>query len=100
MKEIAGFNITEYEWSEVRNSAHSANAQLSEVIDNLNPSVEYKIYEANYQYGDLILDEGQLMLPTSDGLCVPLEDSLIPDFLKKALSYSSAPIGLILSTGH
>lgn len=97
MKEIAGLNIIEYEWSEVRNNAHSVNAQLAEVIDNLNPSAEYKIYEASYQYGDLVLDEGQLMLPTSDGLCVPLEDSLIPDFLKKSLSYSSAPIGLILS---
>ncbi|OGT41486.1 MAG: hypothetical protein A3F13_03510 [Gammaproteobacteria bacterium RIFCSPHIGHO2_12_FULL_40_19] len=97
MTRIEGLNITEYQWNDVRNDVCNVNAHLAEIIDALNPSAEYKIFEANYNYGDLVLDEGMLMLPTSDGRCVSLEDSTIPETLKKSLSYSSAPIGLIMS---
>lgn len=97
MTRIEGLNITEYQWNDVRNDVCNVNAHLAKIIDALNPSAEYKIFEANYNYGDLVLDEGLLMLPTSDGHCVSLENSIIPEALKKSLSYSSAPIGLIMS---
>lgn len=97
MKRIKNLNVIECEWNEVRDSVYEVNSDLAEVADKLNPNSEYKVYEASYNYGDLILDEGLLTLPTSDGFTVPLEDALVPGYLKKSLSYSSAPIGVIIS---
>src|SRR3989338_9521291 len=97
MKRVKNLNVIEYEWHEIRDSVHEVNAELAKIADQLNPNSDYKLYEASYNYGDLILDEGVLTLPTSDGLTVPLENSAVPEQLKKSLSYSSAPIGVIMS---
>lgn len=97
MKRVKNLNVIEYEWHEIRDNVHEVNAELANIVDQLDPNSDYKLYEASYNYGDLILDEGVLTLPTSDGLTVPLENSAVPEQLKKSLSYSSAPIGVIMS---
>jgi hypothetical protein len=95
MKQIDNLNILEYQWNEIRNSVMEVNQELAQVIDDLNPDSEYKIFEASYRYGDLILNEGRFFLPLKNGSTVPLEHRDVPTHLKKNLQYSSAPIGLI-----
>ena len=48
MKRIKNLNVIECEWNEVRDSVYEVSSDLADVIDKLNPSSEYKVYEASY----------------------------------------------------
>lgn len=84
-------------WKEARSLVKQSNPDLAEVIDELSPSDEYKLYKARYRWGEAILEKGRLNLPRVTRGVVPLDDPNLDSHYAKALSYTHAmPLGLVL----
>ena len=59
-------------WPEVRDKVAQLNPELAVTIDNLSDNQSHALYEAQYYYGDKIVDNGILQ--------VRHEDELISDY--------------------
>lgn len=88
--------IQEFCWCDVCDRVAQVHPALADVINAWNPSSHYKLYHATYHYGDTIFKANTLNLPNGHGT-VPITSSEVPASLKDALSYSSFPVGIILS---
>ncbi len=74
------------EWKDVRSRVSSINKELADIIDDLSPNKKYKLIKAKYSFGDLIVKNGKLYLPSED-----------IDKIKSQLSYAPIPLSLILN---
>jgi len=83
-------------WSKARKYLHNINKELTEIIDTWGPGEDFGFYKATYRYGDLLLDEGKVCLPLSNGELILLSDNRVPKKIKEDLSYSSFPISIPL----
>jgi hypothetical protein len=91
-------------WKEVREEVSQKNPELAKIIDDLNPSSKYPLYELTFPFGAEILKNGILQLPTmSDDDKVdtaPFNDSrYFSNELQEQLGYNSGsnPVALILN---
>lgn len=82
-------------WNDIRQEVKQLDAKLFEIIESIQPSSELTIYEATYQYGDIIYDDYQVHLPQKQGQSVPLNSEHISDELRQALSYQPMPLSLV-----
>jgi len=88
--------ISEVGWESVRTSVLAANEDFAHLVDAWQIPKSFKFYKASYAFGQKISNKGALNLPTKDGSVVSLHSDIVPSSLKRALNYSSLPIGFIL----
>jgi len=86
-------------WDQVRNDVLAVEPELAKIIDAVNPNKEFKLIEACYAYGDLIVKNGLAQLPTSQGL-IPITSPELSTEVKELLSYSSIPLFLTLENDN
>ncbi len=85
-------------WQDARAEIKQACAEVASLIDALDPAKKYPLIKARYNFGDKIVENGLLNLPTESGQLLPITDSRIPDFARKVLDYSPVPLGIL--TNH
>jgi hypothetical protein len=93
----SNLDIIKVTWSEIRSKVIEVNPALAEVVDAREMPPGAALYRARYQYGQKIANKGALNLPTKDGTVVNLHSDIVPHELSNDLSYSSLPIGVILT---
>lgn len=82
-------------WKDVRQEVK--NAELVRIIDNLDPGKKLRFLRLQYSYGSTIVHEGNIQIPIERDKCVPLQDPLVPSYVKELLNYSTIPLGLLLN---
>jgi hypothetical protein len=89
--------FVESRWKDVRESVHKLNPKLSHIIDELNPSDKFTFYRIKYNFGDEILQNAGLYLPTKSGL-ISIKDSRVDTHIQDNLGYNfgSNPVGMLL----
>lgn len=89
--------LQELTWTEIRDDVLRVNPELAAIIDQINPDNRFKLIKATYSYGDLIIDNGVLCLPTQAEKTIPITDSQFTNHpLIKKLTYSTIPLSLAL----
>jgi hypothetical protein len=87
-------------WKEVRDQVAAVNKQLANVIDECNPTDNFKLIKASYIYGDIIVNQGVVNFPVElDGL-QPLNNVNLPKTIKSLLSYQTIPLFLTLKNDN
>lgn len=94
------FAVDVVEWSEIRNEVKKVNPELGRIIDQISPDKKHKLLKARYKFGDKIVDEGKLNLPTLHGEIVPIDSPYVSTALKNYLDYSAIPLSLILEKSN
>lgn len=87
-------------WQAARHLVQDKQPKLANIIDQINPGSEYKLYQVNYDYGNEILKDGLLQLPNEHGkLSLITDHESFPQQLYADLSYNqcSNPVTLTLS---
>lgn len=87
--------LKEQTWSDVRDEVLKVSPELAQVIDNLSPNKKLTFIRAKYHFGDLILDEGKLQLPSDNGKLISLAEHPEKNMVAK-LSYSKIPLFVTL----
>lgn len=90
-----------FSWKQIREDVIQVAPELGAIIDNINPSDDYKLIKATYSYGDLIINNGVLGLPDNQGKVIPITDTSSNNkFFAEALSYSPIPLFLTLEKSN
>lgn len=84
-------------WNNVREDVRAVNPVLFHSIEKIEPNKNLSFIKARYPYGTLIIDQGVIHLPTKNGSILPLDNPGISTELRKKLSYSPIPLGLLLN---
>lgn len=82
-------------WADVRSEVVAANKELASIIDSISPNSSYKFVRANYAYGDLIVKNGTLQLPTHEAPVSLGHQNIHPE-INDQLSYGNIPLMLSL----
>lgn len=88
-------NIEELKWDDVQHDIRHANPSLAEILEQFEPKPTF--IKARYQFGNNILNQGEIHLPTANGDTVPLNSNDVPASIRKKLGYSYVPMALIMS---
>ena len=83
-------------WPDIREAISQVNQDFAEHVDALNPGKDFQLLCARYYYGEPILENGVLQIPSKHGL-KPLSESGLDAKLIDSLSYSHIPMGLALN---
>ncbi len=92
-------DIEEMAWDKARSLIEPFNPSLVNVVDEISPGNEYKLYKASYPFGVKIIDKNESFLPLDNGDLISFNDPLLPTNLRKNLSYNptiSNPVGIVL----
>lgn len=83
-------------WADVR--LKIKDEELRAIIDGIAPGDDLSLYQVNYHYGDYILDQSELYVPSPAGELVPLLSDDIPKPLQEefAYNYYSNPVTIVL----
>ncbi|MBI2785432.1 MAG: hypothetical protein HYX60_03645, partial [Legionella longbeachae] len=86
-------------WKEIKEKIKEANIEFFNLVDKLNPGLDFPLYELNFPYGEIIGDEISQFIPLHDLGLVRLSDPQIPPDINKHLGYgrNSSPMGMILT---
>lgn len=87
-------------WRDIRNEVAAVNPELASILDEIDPSDEYKLVKANYRYGDLVVKTGQAQIAAQDGHLAPTTSDKINTRVRKLLSYSPIPLFLTLQNDN
>ncbi|NCX94623.1 MAG: hypothetical protein EBX40_08100, partial [Gammaproteobacteria bacterium] len=82
-----------------REFVKAVNPELFEIIDAWNPPSDYKLYKMAYHYGDNVIQNGELQIPGQGQTAAPQQAKLLAQ-IKKDLSYSHVPLGLLIENGQ
>lgn len=84
-------------WPEVRDKVAQLNPELAAAIDNLSDNQSHALYEAQYYYGDKIVDNGILQVRHEDEL-IAITHPSIPKDIYEDLAYNehSNPVTFVL----
>lgn len=86
-------------WEDIRNDVYVVNPTIAKIIDEANPCKHFKLIEASYAYGDLILKDGLAQLPTPEKL-IPSNSTELNTETKALLSYRNIPLFLTLENDN
>ncbi len=86
-------------WDQIRGDVLAVEPELTKIIDTVNPDKNFKLIEACYAYGDLIVKDGLAQLPTPQGL-IKITDSTLSAEIRESLSYSCIPLFLTLENDN
>ena len=81
-------NIKKLYWADVRSKIKKINASLANEIDEISPPDDCFFFEAEFHFGDLLLERGSWYLPTEDGQTLSLADPKMPKKITQALNYN------------
>ena len=88
-------------WQEVREEVFKVNSELAGIIDEINPDESYKLVISEYLYGDIIIKNGVLQLPSKKGdKLISIYDTDVDKKIIQELSYKSMPLFLVLSKSN
>lgn len=90
--------LEELSWKQVQEEVKCVAPELASIIDKISPNDNYKLIRATYTYGDLIVNEGMLQLPDSQGKIHPITS--LSDSLAHKLTYSPIPLFLTLEKAN
>ena len=98
MKEYKQLAVAQLTWQEAREKTKKVNPEFTQLIDELNPGPDCKLYLARYPYGAQFLNSGEFFLPKREGGLIPFVDESIPSDLKESLSYNlnTNPVAMVL----
>ncbi len=89
--------IEEMTWEQARELPSVKCSDFREIIDEIDPPATFKIFKLSYPFGATILDtNAKLHIPFSLKTTHPIDHHSVPDYLKKALSYSKMPLGAVV----
>lgn len=84
-------------WDQARPDIAAANSQFADVIDQLNLEKKHRILKVCYPYGQHILQQGQFLLPNSQGEFVTCNDPSLPIDVAAAFDYiHTIPLAVVL----
>ena len=86
-------------WQDIREKVRILNPEFADIIDKINPDKNYPLIQASYNFGDLIIKDGETFLPTEKGL-ISLNDPNQPKVIGKELAYTSIPLFLTLENSN
>lgn len=95
-------NLSILTWKDVAEDVRKVNSALANEIDALDPDDSYKIIRARYRYGQFVLKDGVLCLPTNDGKSLEVDKYCEINPSLKAVPLNAEnefgmPMGLTLS---
>jgi hypothetical protein len=93
-----GTFLKELTWRDVRNDLKLVNPTLAKIIDQLDPSPEYKLFKASFPFGKKIIQDGKFLVPINGQLSIPLGDKLVNAHINQQLGYNmnTNPVSVIL----
>lgn len=99
LKQAVDQPIKKVYWQDIRNAIEQCDPHCAKLIDTLDPDEKLPFYLTRYQYGDMIVKQGQSYLPLPNGKLVHLRDSQLDKELQRDLSYSgnALPAGIVLN---
>lgn len=89
-------------WSEVRDELRSHSKDFVDIIDKIAPEdTKYRLYKLSYHFGNHIIKDGKLCLPTSDKKSVPFDSSHVPKSVFNDLAYNdlTCPSMIVMKNG-
>lgn len=88
----------ELTWASLRPAMMALNPELGAIFDALSPTDQYTFFKFKYQYGDQLLRQTELYLPTTSGGLISMSRPSVSRRLKESLSYNfgSNPVGMLL----
>jgi hypothetical protein len=91
-------NLTAIGWEDVKDEFRKLNKELADIIDDLEPSKNLRLYRARYCFGSEYLKYGKLYLPGPGNELIPLTSPKVPKQIYDDLSYNlgSHPVSFIL----
>ena len=90
-------DIQEVDWLTVREEVKRVNPELTRIIDSIDPDKKYKLIKVCYSFGDLIIDQGRLQLPSKNGKICSVNSEYVDPHIQKQLTYSPIPLSLLLN---
>lgn len=85
-------------WRDIAEKVRSANQPLADLIDEIDPPLDWKIVKVCYAFGDELLQKGELFLPNRRGELVGINQPEFNAELYNLLNYQSMPVGLTLKS--
>lgn len=82
--------VEEVWWENIRMEVKKVNSVLADLIDQVEPSSQLKLFRVRYPFGAYIFNKGQVQLPIVPG-------KELPKNIYKQLNYSILPLGLLLN---
>ncbi|HVV67962.1 MAG TPA: hypothetical protein VHE99_02840 [Gammaproteobacteria bacterium] len=95
MKKNLNLNVEEIAWDDIKDDIKAANPALGAILEQFSPKLGF--IRARYRYGDKILNQGVMHLPTLSGNTIPLSSLQVPERIRNKLSYSYVPLTFILN---
>lgn len=74
----------------------SCGAELTHIIDQINPSKKYKLIRVKFPFGAKIVENGQMNFPIKPGCFIPLTNPQLPENIRANLGYSNVPLGILV----
>lgn len=87
-------------WKEIRDTVAKVNPLLTNIIDECNPSDNFKLAKVRYLYGDIIVNQGTVNFPDELGKLRPLQNINLPKAISSSLSYQTIPLFLTLKNDN
>ena len=89
-------HFKELDWLSARDSVIKVNPELAAIIDKIDPPKALKLIKASYSFGDLIVKEGRLQVPSNGDIYKPY-NPITNNKLKEKLCFSNIPLTLLLN---
>ena len=85
-------------WENFRMDFAKINPELTNIIDQLDPGPDLRLYKITYPYGSEIVKDGVFYIPDNNGSLIPINHPELPEQMHNDLSYNSRsiPIGFML----
>jgi len=85
-------------WQDVKSDFFRLNKELAEIIDEINPPDDFRLYKAQYPYGSIYIQNGHLHLPDGQSGLVRLDNPKIPKQIQADLhyQYGTYPVAFVL----
>jgi len=84
-------------WKDISEQVKKHNHEFFSLLENITHINKYKLIQVEYLYGTNIIKEGIINIPNKNNQLIPLDSPCFPEELRKMLSYSPIPFGLLLN---
>lgn len=94
-KQQQNLALKTFSWAEVCEDIRQLDSKLFEIIESIDPDQDMKLYEATYQFGDIVYGDYKIHLPQNQGQSLPIDSENIDSQIKQDLGYQAMPLGII-----
>lgn len=91
--------IRELTWAEARDDVHKVCAEITTIIDNINPGKDLTFISVKYPFGANIVHKGTANITSYDSSIIPITDSQLPAAIRNKLNYNLVPLGIVVKGG-